>query len=81
MDITKIIGTIAIGVLGPLLCYILVYGSISLMKYVYLSIKAICFRKKMMKANTKKKEDEFSDIDDNIQVDIVSSVKEENNKI
>lgn len=77
MNTVKVICTFVIGIMGPVLCYILVYGSIFLINRVYLQIKAMRFRKRITKANLKKDEDEF----DEIEVDIASSYdKRENSK-
>ena len=69
MSVFKVICTFLIGILGPFLCYIVVYGSIFLINRAYLQIKAIRFRKRIAKAKSKKDEDDFEDI----EVDIVTS--------
>ena len=41
--------TALLGILGPILCYIFVYGGTEIVKRVYLLLKALRFKKKMKK--------------------------------
>lgn len=55
--ILKILGIVALIILGPILCYILVYGSSFIFSYIHLRIKAKRFQKKIHKAQDKNVDD------------------------
>ena len=67
MTILKYIGIFLLGIGGPILCYILVYGSILVCKYAILRIKAKRFRKRVKKMESNLNKDDL----DAIEVEVV----------
>ena len=68
------IALVLLGVLGPILCYVIVYGFFGIIRVISIKIKSRRFKKRMEIANANKEKDEFDDIDD-IEVDVVTSIE------
>ena len=73
-EFMKTIVAILLGITGPILCYIAVYGSASLIRRIYLLIKARRFKQRMDKARENMSKDDFDDI----EVEVVTSYNKDN---
>lgn len=78
MSISELISVLILGVLGPFLCYLIVYGSTSIIKLIILICKQRRFHKRMEKAKSQMNEDDFDDIEVEVYTseDIQQKVKE-----
>jgi hypothetical protein len=68
-DIIETIGTLLLGITGPILCYIIVYGSVFIFNRIYLHMKAKKFYKHIAKTREKMGKDCFDDI----EVEVIAS--------
>lgn len=73
-EFVKTIVTLLLGIAGPILCYIAVYGSASLIRRIYLLIKARKFKQRMDIARANMETDDFDDI----EVEVVTSYDKNN---
>ena len=71
--VLKRVAILILGILGPILCYIIVYGFFEVIRIISLQIKARRFKKRMEIANANKERDEFGDIEDDVEVEIITS--------
>ena len=74
--IIECIALVLLGIIGPILCFVVVYGLFDVLKILNIKIKSMRFKRRMRIANEKKK-DEFEDIDEDIEVEVITSIDRE----